>query len=289
MDAAVALQASERLPVGTELHVAEFGSRRVHVMMSAGRHVMTRRPIAGTVILGPKGEPFLVSELPEIAPLPAAAVGLAIGRPQQVEQIAKAADVVGVPGGQGQVGARRVQRLAQLLLRHAEARVRPIGVLACCLLASGGRQGGRPLRVGVAPFGTGRLQRLADPHVRPYAQSQQAGREEIDKHKRRREPRSAPRPLERAFQNNTGRATIGSSARNRLRSSPIASADWYRAFGSLSIAFKTIVSRSRGIRGSSDRGRNGSSVLISSTSLSRSEQSNPGRRVSNSYSVSPSA
>ena len=84
MDAAFPLEASEGFPVGTELHVGE------------------------TVILGPEREPFLVSELPEIAPLPAAEVGLAVGRPQEVEEIAKAADVVGVPGGQGEVGARRV-------------------------------------------------------------------------------------------------------------------------------------------------------------------------------------
>ena len=80
----------------------------------------------------------------------------------------------------------------------------------------------------------------------------------------------------------TWRARIGSSARNRPRSSPIASADWYRALGSFSIAFKTIVSRSRGIRASTARGRCGSSVLICSISLSRSDESNPGRSVSSS-------
>ena len=78
------------------------------------------------------------------------------------------------------------------------------------------------------------------------------------------------------------RARIGSSARNRPRSSPSASADGYRVFGSFSIAFKTIVSRSRGIRASMARGRSGSSPLICSISLSRSAQSNPGRRVSSS-------
>ena len=78
------------------------------------------------------------------------------------------------------------------------------------------------------------------------------------------------------------RARIGSSARNRRRSSPIASADWYRASGSFSIALSTIVSRSRGIRASTARGRCGSSVLICSISLSRSDESNPGRSVSSS-------
>ena len=78
------------------------------------------------------------------------------------------------------------------------------------------------------------------------------------------------------------RARIGSSARNRPRSSAIASADGYRAAGSFSIAFRTIVSRSRGIRESTARGWSGSSALIRSINLSRSGESNPGRSVSNS-------
>ena len=43
------------------------------------------------------------------------------------------------------------------------------------------------------------------------------------------------------------RALTGLSARNRPRSRAIASADAYRCAGSLAIAFRTIVSRSRGI------------------------------------------
>ena len=45
----------------------------------------------------------------------------------------------------------------------------------------------------------------------------------------------------------TWRARIGSSARNRRRSSAIASAEAYREAGSFSIAFRTIVSKSRGM------------------------------------------
>ena len=89
-------------------------------------------------------------------------------------------------------------------------------------------------------------------------------------------PRTAITGLRRAHRQYrsaalTWRARIGSSARNRPRSSAIASADWYRALGSFSIAFRTIVSRSRGMRPSSDRGRAGSSFLICSISFSRSD------------------
>ena len=55
-----------------------------------------------------------------------------------------------------------------------------------------------------------------------------------------------------------------------------------RRCGSLSIAFRTIVSRSRGIRGSSARGRTGSWVLTSSISWSRSGESKAGRSASSS-------
>ena len=61
----LSLEAGEGLPVGTEHHVGEI------------------------VLLGPEREPILVGELPEIAPLPAAEVGLARGRPQQVEETAE--------------------------------------------------------------------------------------------------------------------------------------------------------------------------------------------------------
>ena len=71
-----------------------------------------------------------MSELPEIAPLPAAEVGLARSWPQQVEETAQAADVGGVPGGQGEVGAGGVHGPAQLFLGGEEAGVGLVGLAA---------------------------------------------------------------------------------------------------------------------------------------------------------------
>ena len=76
------------------------------------------------------------------------------------------------------------------------------------------------------------------------------------------------------------RASTGRSARKRRRSSAIAVAVAYRRPGSLAIAFRTIVSRSRGMCGSSLRGRGGSSCCTRSTSRARSEAAKAGRSVS---------
>ena len=80
----------------------------------------------------------------------------------------------------------------------------------------------------------------------------------------------------------TWRARIGSSARNRRRSSPIASAVGYRAFGSFSIALRTIVSRSRGIAQSMRPGPRRLLGLDLLDQLEPVRESNAGRRVSSS-------
>ena len=85
------------------------------------------------------------------------------------------------------------------------------------------------------------------------------------------------------------RARIVRSARNRSRSSARACAETYRSPDSRAIAFRTIVSRSLGILGSIDRGLGTAPLEIRSISLSRSDSTNAGRRVSISYSVAPSA
>ena len=252
------LEAGEGFPVGTERHVDEPD------------------------LLEPKREPILVSELPEIAPLPAAEVGLARRWPQEVEETAKAADVVGVPGGQGQVGAGGVHGPAELLLGGEEAGVGLVGLAT-------GRGLLRPCAIRTSPGASRRLASLAGSGpgcgTAPSA-SNEAAVASISTPVSTA-PSTAMPGLRRAHRQYrsaalTWRARIGSSARNRPRSSPIASAVWYRAFGSFSIALSTIVSRSRGIRPSTDRGRGGSSVLIRSISSSRSDESNPGRRVSSS-------
>ena len=97
LDEAVLLEAGEGLPVGTECHVSE------------------------DVLASPEREPILVRELPEVTPLPSAGVGLATAWPQEVDQAAKAANVVVVPGGEGEVGAGRVNGMAQLVLGGEKA------------------------------------------------------------------------------------------------------------------------------------------------------------------------
>ena len=66
------------------------------------------------------------------------------------------------------------------------------------------------------------------------------------------------------------RARIGRSARNRLKSSARSRAVAYRLPGSLAIAFKKIVSSSRGIAGSIRLGAIGSSCAIRRSSSCRS-------------------
>ena len=66
-----------------------------------------------------------------------------------------------------------------------------------------------------------------------------------------------------------GRARIGSSLRNRRRSSAIAPAEKYRSPGSLAVALRIIVSSSGGIVLSSDRSGRGSSDSICRSSSSR--------------------
>ena len=194
-------------------------------------------------------------------------------------RLRKAADVVGVPGGQARGWSGWRTRSGAALLGGAEAGVGLVGLAA-----------GRGLF----------LVRGPPPLVRPRARARLVSAWSGTARTANSEPTVAStstpvstppstaitglRRAHRQYRSTalTWRARIGSSARNRPRSSPIASADWYRAFGSLSIAFKTIVSRSRGIRASMDRGLVGSSVLICSISLSRSGESNPGRSVSSS-------
>ena len=65
---------------------------------------------------------------------------------------------------------------------------------------------------------------------------------------------------------------MGWSSVNRRRSSASSVALWYRRAGSLSIAFKTIVSRSRAMRESMARGGFGSSLLICSINCRRSSR-----------------
>ena len=85
------------------------------------------------------------------------------------------------------------------------------------------------------------------------------------------------------------RARIGRPATNRRRSSANCPAVAYRSPGSLASALSTIVSRSRGIRRSSWRSGGGLSCSTCSISLTRSDSSNAGRSVNNSYSVAPRA
>ncbi len=238
--------------------------------------------LADLAIVIAERQSLLMGEPVQIMPLPPAEVGFALAGLHRVEQEAEPADVIAFPGGEREVRTGRVQGLAQLFLGASQPFIGPGGVVVRRGLVPGRGDGGHALHVGLRPFLLGRLQRVADLEVRPDSQSQQAGQEQLDQREQGREPRPAPRRLDPRSQNNTGRATIGSSARNRLRSSPIASADWYRAPGSFSIAFKTIVSRSRGIWPSSARGRRGSAVLICSIRWSRSEAPNPERSVSSS-------
>ena len=79
------------------------------------------------------------------------------------------------------------------------------------------------------------------------------------------------------------RATIGRSVTKFSRSADRASAVAYRSPGSLAIAFKTIVSRSRGTRGSCFRGDGGWSWITWSISFARVAASNAGRKVNSSY------
>ena len=104
----------------------------------------------------------------------------------------------------------------------------------------------RSFRDGQVPRAIGLPGKAPRRHERADRAEHQHGRQHAAERPRSRDcagptARTAPRADAR-------RARIGSSARNRRRSSAIASADWYRAFGSFSIAFRTIVSRSRGIR-----------------------------------------
>src|SRR5262249_53348768 len=87
----------------------------------------------------------------------------------------------------------------------------------------------------------------------------------------------------------TGRATIGSPARYRPRSSPNAVALLYRFPGSFSRHFKQIVSRPRGSDALSPRGGTGSSLSTWSTVSIAVAAWNGGRPVTRAYSVAPSA
>ena len=166
----------------------------------------------------------------------------------QVEETAKAADVVGVPGGQGEVGAGGVHGPAQLLLGGAEAGVGLVGLAA-------GRGLLRPARSALPCASLALAARWVSAWVRNRSIASSEHTVASTSTPVSTPPSTAIAGLRRAHRQYrsaalTWRARIGSSARNRLRSSPIASADWYRALGSFSIAFRTIVSRSRGIRAS---------------------------------------
>ena len=87
----------------------------------------------------------------------------------------------------------------------------------------------------------------------------------------------------------TGRATIGTPARYRPRSSASAAAVRYRFAGSFARHFRQIVSRSRGIDGLSRRGGTGSSLSTWITVSIAVAAWNGGRPVTRAYSVAPSA
>ena len=100
------LETGEGLPVGTERHVQE------------------------KVPLGRERQTVLVSELPEIAPLPATEFRFARSGPEPIEQNAELAGVVGFPGGQGEVRARGVNRPVERLLGGNQAGIGFIGLAA---------------------------------------------------------------------------------------------------------------------------------------------------------------
>jgi hypothetical protein len=106
MDAAVPLESGERLSVRTEHHIGEPG------------------------LVGPQREPILVNELPEIAPIPASEIGGIRRWPLEVKETSKLANVVIVPGSQGEFGPCGVDGLVQLFLGGAELDVGLVSVAA---------------------------------------------------------------------------------------------------------------------------------------------------------------
>ena len=111
------------------------------------------------------------------------------------------------------------------------------------------------------------------------------GRDDRDRRSRARTPPCWPAPARgcacttasTAPSGETGRERIGRSSRNRSSSSRSSAAVAYRSSGSLAIALSTIVSRSRGIVGSTWRSGAGSSWVTWRIRACRSSASNAGR------------